>query len=143
MKSPKPNLSIYGIHRVLEPLRALPQSALKLNSTPRILNPHELLMDVDSLMLDATSMRQIRDAAQGDSSRMAKKIFGITCSRGKMHNPETNSGGVLIGKIREIGSRFFKVHPPHAGKHNRCSLDENTIAINLFHAANIKGQCRE
>ena len=34
----------------------------------------------------------------------AKNIKDIVDKRGKMHNPKTSSGGVLLGTVKEIGS---------------------------------------
>src|ERR1035437_900059 len=115
MKTGADPLSIYGSHRVIEPKKSLPQSALRLDNRPKILNPHELLLDVDFLMLDATSMREIRDFCSSYPDLMTAKILEIIQERGKMHNPVTNSGGVLVGRIREIGKQFFEVHPAVPG----------------------------
>lgn len=112
MRSP---LSVYGVHRVLEPKGTLPQGALKVDNTPRLQHPHELIIDVKSLLLDATSMKQIMETSGNDPKRATDKIIEIVAKRGKMHNPTTHSGGVLIGDIREIGSRFFDIHPPENG----------------------------
>ncbi len=108
-------LSRVGAHRVIEPPYALPQAAMRVNSDPRVLNSSELLIDVDCLMLDATSMRQIREScgAAGhdfDSTvdeKMKARILEIVNERGKMHNPVTNSGGVLVGRVKELGARFI------------------------------------
>ncbi|MDD5656756.1 MAG: L-erythro-3,5-diaminohexanoate dehydrogenase [Elusimicrobia bacterium] len=100
-------LSIYGAHRVLSPAGELPQGALKLDNTPRLLDPSELLLDVDFLALDATSMRQIRESCGGGRGGAARRIEAIVAERGKLHNPATNSGGVLAGRVRAVGPRFF------------------------------------
>jgi len=116
MQSDSP-LSRYGYHRTLEPRGASPQGAKLLNNRPELQSDYELLLDVDYLMLDATSMRQIRESSFGDQSKVERQIWSIVDQRGKMHNPITNSGGVLVGRIREIGSQFFSVHskPPGVG----------------------------
>ena len=108
-------LSIYGAHRVLKPTFALPQGALKLNNSPQLSHQHELILDVDFLMLDATSMKNIMESSANDPERAASRIKSIIVSRGKMHNPVTNSGGVLVGRIKKIGSKFFDIHRPLRG----------------------------
>jgi L-erythro-3,5-diaminohexanoate dehydrogenase len=94
-----------GAARVLEPVGALPQAAERLDATTPP-GEAELSIDVELLNLDATSHRQIRAACGDDPEAMATTIAGIVSRRGKMHNPETGSGGVLVGRVLELGSRF-------------------------------------
>jgi L-erythro-3,5-diaminohexanoate dehydrogenase len=89
----------YGFHRVIDPPGVMPQAAEKLDNTPKILVPDEVLIDVELLNLDSTSMKQIKET----SFNVGKRILEIVSQRGKMHNPVTNSGGVLIGKVLEVG----------------------------------------
>jgi L-erythro-3,5-diaminohexanoate dehydrogenase len=94
-----------GAHRVIEPKGTLPQAAERLDcSAP--LHDSELVLDVELLNLDATSHRQIRRACGGDPHRMAGTIADIVAQRGKMHNPQTGSGGILVGCAAQIGPRF-------------------------------------
>jgi L-erythro-3,5-diaminohexanoate dehydrogenase len=88
----------YGFHRVLEPARASCQAAAKLNNSAKLLHPTETLLSVQRLILDSTSARSL-----GESSDAAGFITGTVTARGKMHNPETESGGVLLATVREIG----------------------------------------
>ena len=111
----KNTLSPYGYHRVLDPIGALPQSAQRLSSSPILQDEFEMSLDVDSLLLDATSMRQLRESAGGDPLKIAEEIQRIVQERGKLHNPVTHSGGVMVGRIREVGSRFFSIHPKQVG----------------------------
>ncbi len=90
----------YGFHRVINPKGVIPQSAYKLDNTPVLRTDYELLISVEALNLDSTSMRQLLE--QGN---IEQKILEIVSERGKMHNPITNSGGVLIGRIKEAGKK--------------------------------------
>ena len=45
---------------------------------------------------------------------MAERILEIVAARGKMHNPETDSGGVLLGTVAAVGERFGS--PPPIGE---------------------------
>lgn len=101
-----------GADRVVEPPGALPQPAELLDSSGPV-RPHELEVRVERLCLDSTSFRQIREAASADPELMAERIAAIIASRGKMHNPETGSGGVLLGVVETVGERFG--NPPAAG----------------------------
>lgn len=66
----------------------------------------EALLAVSLINLDATSMKQIAREADGKLELIAEKIFEIVDTRGKMHNPVTNSGGVLAGRVIDIGNDF-------------------------------------
>lgn len=100
---------VYGLGRVVGEAGVLPQRAQKLDpSLP--LREAELLIDVESLNIDAASFKQIKDEAGGDPERMIQTIRSIVQARGKMHNPVTGSGGMLIGRVREIGP----LHPARA-----------------------------
>ena len=91
-----------GVHRVLEPVGVLPQAAQRLDADPR-LGPDEVRIAVRRLNLDAASFRQLSEAHGGDGDAVRAAVLGIIESRGKMHNPVTGSGGMLIGVVDEVG----------------------------------------
>jgi len=93
-----------GLHRVLEPEGVLPQAALRLDPDPRI-RPDEVRVRVERLNLDAASYRQLHTAHGGDPDAIRREVLGIITSRGKMHNPVTGSGGMLVGVVDEAGPR--------------------------------------
>ena len=93
----------YGLHRVLDGPGVFPQPAQRLDNDPRI-SDAEMLVQVERLNLDSASFRQLREAAAGDPSRIAGEVERIVAERGKMHNPVTGSGGMLIGTVSEVGS---------------------------------------
>jgi L-erythro-3,5-diaminohexanoate dehydrogenase len=95
----------YGTHRVIEPKGTLPQAALKIDNTMDIYD-NELLIDVSTLNIDSASFTQIKQACKSDVKKMEQMILSIVSERGKMQNPVTGSGGMLIGKIAKIGSSF-------------------------------------
>jgi L-erythro-3,5-diaminohexanoate dehydrogenase len=64
------------------------------------------LIEVESLNIDSASFHQISEACAGDLSRIEKHILELVTRRGKQHNPVTGSGGMLIGKVSQVGSRF-------------------------------------
>jgi len=91
-----------GLHRVLEPAGVLPQAALRLDTSRRI-GPDETLVTVERLNLDAASFRQLATKHGGDGSAVRAEVLEIIRTRGKMHNPVTGSGGMLIGTVAEAG----------------------------------------
>jgi L-erythro-3,5-diaminohexanoate dehydrogenase len=95
----------YGTHRVLSPTGTLPQPAQKLNNTMEIYD-NELLIDVSTLNIDSASYTQIRHTCADDENLMKNMILSIVEERGKMQNPVTGSGGMLIGTVKAIGENF-------------------------------------
>jgi len=95
----------YGTHRVISPLGTLPQPALKLDNTMSVYD-NEMLIDVQTLNIDSASFTQIKEACGADVNKMEEMILSIVDERGKMQNPVTGSGGMLIGTIKELGSNF-------------------------------------
>ena len=81
----------FGAHRVIEPKGVLPQPAKRVDNTMEIYD-NEILIDVDTLNVDAASFTQIEEAEGGDVQKMARHSLDIIASRGKHHNPDTGSG---------------------------------------------------
>ncbi|KWX00962.1 L-erythro-3,5-diaminohexanoate dehydrogenase [Carbonactinospora thermoautotrophica] len=91
-----------GLHRVLEPRGVLPQAARRLDDRPEIW-PDEVRVRVERLNLDAASYRQLADKHGGDGDAIRAEVLQIITARGKMHNPVTGSGGMLVGVVDEVG----------------------------------------
>jgi L-erythro-3,5-diaminohexanoate dehydrogenase len=119
-----------GLHRVLEPIGVLPQAATRLD-TRREIWPDEVRIRVERLNLDAASYRQLGrkhslaapavsaspgclgeaersrcpEKATVDGDAIRADVLEIIGRRGKMHNPETGSGGMLIGTVEAVGEQ--------------------------------------
>ncbi|MDQ4057888.1 MAG: L-erythro-3,5-diaminohexanoate dehydrogenase [Actinomycetota bacterium] len=93
----------YGVHRSLEPAGVLPQQARRLDVTSP-LRTDEVAIDVDYLNVDSASWKQIRSECGADATRMADRVLDIVRAAGKMHNPVTGSGGMLVGTVSELGT---------------------------------------
>ena len=99
-----------GLHRVLDEVpdgaARLPQAAERLD-TRRELWPDEVRIRVERLNLDAASYRQLeRKHSHGgtpDGAAVRAEVLEIVRARGKMQNPETGSGGMLVGTVEEVG----------------------------------------
>jgi len=91
-----------GLHRVLEPSGVLPQAALRLDASPRLW-PDEVRIAIERLNLDAASFRQLSLAHGGDGAAVRTSVLGMIRTSGKMHNPVTGSGGMLVGTVEEVG----------------------------------------
>ena len=99
-----------GLHRVLDDRVVLPQAADRLD-TRKELWPDEVRIRVERLNLDAASFRQLEgshrldEGADGreDGDGVRRAVLDIVATRGKMQNPETGSGGMLVGTVEEVG----------------------------------------
>ncbi|WP_185996175.1 L-erythro-3,5-diaminohexanoate dehydrogenase [Nocardioides campestrisoli] len=92
----------FGLHRVLDELPVLPQAAAQLDTRPSLW-PDEVRVRVQRLNLDAASFRQLERRHSGDGERVRAEVLEIVRTRGKMQNPETGSGGMLVGVVEEVG----------------------------------------
>ena len=95
----------YGTHRVIHPEGTLPQTAEKINNE-MICYDNEILVDVDTLNIDSASFTQIKKACESDIEKMKEMVLNIVNSKGKMQNPVTGSGGMFLGKIKEVGKNL-------------------------------------
>ena len=92
----------YGLRRVVRPQGVLPQQAEVID--PRLPpGPDELLVEVERLNIDAASFRQLREECAGNPARISARVREIVAARGKMQNPVTGSGGMLIGRVASVG----------------------------------------
>ncbi len=95
-----------GLHRVLEPAGVLPQAAHRLDPDPAIA-ADEVRISLEKLNLDAASYRQLaaKHTTDGviDGDAIRAEVLQIVAERGKMQNPVTGSGGMLVGVVDEVG----------------------------------------
>src|SRR5260221_2784132 len=95
-------LDPYGLRRVVKPRGVLPQQAEVIDP---LLPPgeDELLIEVELLNIDAASFRQLSHEGAADPVLIAERVKAIVSERGKMQNPMTGSGGMLIGRVAWVG----------------------------------------
>jgi L-erythro-3,5-diaminohexanoate dehydrogenase len=72
----------------------------------------EILIEVESLNIDSASFHQISEACEGNLTKIEKHILELVARRGKHHNPVTGSGGMLIGRVSQVGPAFPVQHKP-------------------------------
>lgn len=105
-----PLLYRYGLHRVIEPAGSLPQGAARLRAGFGEGGgaDWEIEIQAETLNIDSASFRQLEEAAQAAGERIedgvGRRVEQIVAARGKMHNPVTGSGGMLLGRVRGVGA---------------------------------------
>lgn len=125
----------YGFHRVIEPVGAIPQTARKLDARPELLRPTEILLDVSLLNLDSTGMAQLQSTGRA----IEEQVMEIVGMRGKMHNPVSNSGGVLLGTVQEIGSEVSRGFSARAGDMIIPLVSSSTLPLHLEKIVAVSG----
>jgi len=91
----------YGLERVIAPAHVFPASAWELDNS-RTLRSGEMRVSVKRIHIEGTGFRQICQEANNDEEIIKEKIKDIVIRRGKLHNPVTDTGGLLYGIIEEI-----------------------------------------
>ncbi len=94
-----------GIHRVLDKSPQLPQASEKLDNQLPIFS-NEILISVEQLNIDAASFIQMEKETSNDLKKIADIILQNTRIRGKQQNRVTGSGGMLVGKVLQVGSAY-------------------------------------
>jgi L-erythro-3,5-diaminohexanoate dehydrogenase len=133
-------LDPFGLRRVVSPAGVLPQAAQRLDpSLP--LADDELEIEVEHLNIDAASFRQL-EATEHTPERIAARIRQIVGERGKMQNPVTGSGGMLIGRVRTVGP----AHPASGSLHpgdriaTLVSLTLTPLTLSAIHTVHPKSE---
>ncbi len=86
---------------MVAPAGALPQAAERLDNDPEKRFDDEIHVAVETLNVDSASFRQIEESAGREG--VAARILEIVAERGKLENPVTGSGGMLLGRVAWIG----------------------------------------
>ena len=73
--------------------------------TPRPeIGPDEVRIRVERLNLDAASLPPAAPpSTAGTATAVRAEVLEIVATRGKMQNPVTGSGGMLVGTVDEVG----------------------------------------
>ncbi len=95
----------YGLERVIAPANVFPASAWQLDNS-RVLKNGEMRVNVKKIHIEGTGFRQILQEANNDEEVIKEKIKDIVIRRGKLHNPVTDTGGLLYGIIEEIAPDY-------------------------------------
>ena len=109
----------FGINRVIEPENTVPVTAWKLDNSRKI-TPDEIRISIDRIHVEWDSFQQICTSCGYDDSKVRARILDIIDKRGKLHNPYTGSGGIMMGTIEAIGANARKECPHKHGDKVYC-----------------------
>lgn len=119
----------FGMQRVIEPRTSVPVSAWKLDNS-REISREEARLRVKKIKLEEANFKQICNECSYDENKVKEKILDIIKKRGKLHNPSTDSGGMLYGIMDEMGSVYRKHHTIEVNGEVMCIT--SLTAIPLF-----------
>jgi L-erythro-3,5-diaminohexanoate dehydrogenase len=94
-----------GMHRVKDEKPRLPQAADRLDNTLPIYD-NEILINVEKLNIDAASFVQMEQETGKDPAHIAAIVQENCKTRGKQQNRVTGSGGMLLGSVAYVGSKY-------------------------------------
>lgn len=122
--------NIYGINRVIEPHHVFPTSAWRIDNDRKIY-VNELRLKVHKIHIESTSFRQICIECNHNEDKMKDRIMDIVEKRGKLHNPVTDTGGVIFGTVEEIGEEYENVKNLKVGDEIICNASLTGIPLFL------------
>ena len=132
----------YGINRVIEPQHVLPTSAWSLDNS-REIKPHEIRVKIKVIHIEEASFKQICMESHDDDKLIKHKIIDTIIKRGKLHNPVTDTGGLLYGEVDEIGEEYPNKKNLKKGDPVICNASLSSYPIYIYHIDSIdRGYCQ-
>lgn len=118
----------YGVKRVIEPKHVLSTSAWKVDNN-REIHPNEMRVSIKKLHLESTSFKQICIESNNNLDRIKDRIIDIVIKRGKLHNPVTDTGGLLYGTVEKIGEEYDNQYGLNVGDEIICNASLAAIPL--------------
>ncbi len=120
----------FGVERSVEPQNVLPTSAWKIDNG-RELKENEVKIKIGRIHIESTSFRQICMEAHDEDELIKQKIIDIVIQRGKLHNPVTDTGGVVCGLIDELGTSYKNKEEFEKGEQVICNASLASIPMHI------------
>ena len=129
-------LHSYGTVRVLEPKFVVPTSAWRLDNS-RSIRPDEIRVSVEKIHLEGTSFKQICTESSNNPEKIRQTIIDIVIRRGKLHNPVTDTGGVLYGVVEAIGDDYDNKYDLKIGDKVICNASITSFPMHIENVGEI------
>lgn len=126
----------FGLNRVLEPKHVLSTSAWKVDNN-RGIYPNEIRISLRKLHIENTSFKQICIEADNHPQKIKDMIMDIVIRRGKLHNPVTDTGGVVYGVVEEIGNEYVNKKGLKVGDEVICNASAAAIPLYISRISKI------
>ena len=116
--------------RVLEPKHVLATSAWRLDNSIHLMEG-EMKIDVKNIHIEGASFKEICLESGDNDERIKQKIMDIVIRRGKLHNPVTETGGLLSGVISEIDDAYPNVKNFKVGDAVTCNASLASLPLHI------------
>ena len=126
----------YGIDRVVSPPGVFPAAAWQLDNS-RQLHRGEIRVSLRRIHIEGTSFLQMCQATSNDEELLKQTITDIIMARGKLHNPITDTGGVLFGVVDEIDPAYENVEGLKPGDEVFCNASLAGIPMKITNITSI------
>ncbi len=126
----KYNDAKYGMSRVLEPKYVLPTSAWRLDNN-RAINQREMRILIKKIHLEGTNFKQLLLECGENDEKLKEKIMDIVIKRGKLHNPVTDTAGVVYGTVDAVGPEYDSGQLLMVGEEVICNVSLASIPIHI------------
>lgn len=93
----------FGLSRVVEPKNHMPVTSWKLDNSKK-LKKGELRIKLRRIVFERENLGQIASLADFDVEGIKERLYNIVQKRGKLHNPYTESSGLIQGTVEEAFS---------------------------------------
>lgn len=120
----------YGLDRVILPKGVFPASAWQLDNSYEI-KANELRIKIKKIHIETSSFFQFYAETYSNETRFIERIKEVVQIRGKLHNPNTNTGGVLYGEIEAIGKDYDNAEGYKVGDEVICSTSLAAIPLSI------------
>ena len=121
-------LSRFGIDRVIEPEGAVPVTSWKMDNRKDI-EKNEARIALSRIHIEKSSFQQVCSQCGYDESKMIQRFKDIIEKRGKLHNPFTETGGMIYGTIDEMGTEFAEERNCKKGDEFLCLVTMTAIPL--------------
>lgn len=132
----KSNHKSFGLDRVLSPKDVVPVAAWKLDNSMEV-REREAKLKVEHIHLECDNFQQICTACGYDEDKIKAKILDIIEKRGKLHNPFTKTGGVLLGTLEKKGENFSSDEEVEIGDKIYCITSIGGLPLKIYSIDNI------
>ncbi len=87
--------------------------------------------------LEGTSFKQICTEVNYNEEKIKQTIIDIVIRRGKLHNPVTDTGGLVCGQVEAIGSEFENPHNLKVGDRVICNASLASVPMHIENITSI------
>ena len=115
---------------MIEPKGMVPAAAWRIDNRAE-LQSREFRVRLERIHLEWDSFQQICNSCGFDEEKIRFKIADMIEKRGKLHNPFTGSGGILIGTVEELGSSLTLDKELKRGERICCVTSLTCIPISI------------